>query len=867
MYRTLAHGANQRSLRWGIVLSFAILLGGISYAVSSVQGPPLLRAGQHVMRRSHESGRWQRLHTPFSGVRQLVADLEDSSVIYAATDQGLYRSDDGGKTWQRVPTGIRPEPETITAVAAVGDRLFIGTLEGLWLSRDGGKRWQKATNGLPERILPLVIQVAPSHPSTVYVGTERHGIFRSHDGGIHWQAGNRGLPHAVGAAPVTPVEHLLVDPTHEDVVYVATEVNGLYKSTDGGEHWRPINHGLPGLFPYRTYHPLITIDPRSPQTLFAVLGYPVHSHKVENIVYRSTDGGQHWRAIYTLPPNVRFTSLTIDPLNATQLLIGYEGGVVTVSATSPPLPTRRSPRLNEMGTAADMDIGDIAVLQDGDGTLAHLFNLEGQTLDLVLSRGRYRGSVRRLIFDTNLGERLNLRRNDMVPVELPFAFPFFRESFTRINVGSNGNVTLGTLRDRIARPNRSVFASRPRIAVLWDDYDPPAAPEDGGVFVRVETNQVVITWNKVPETNQSDANTFQVVLFRNGTIRMSYLEVDNPTGGLIGVSPGGEDANAIVDVRFEEDAGRTFPGRPVAEFFDGQLDLETIGRRFYASHPDIYDFLVVWGGSAILNGTGFGFAFYRPIQNDARGIGLPVGSFGGSPRAFGSDGRLQGVLNMNSLRFYPSDPHQNVPGLGTNSTLDILGQEAGHRWLAFVEFRDGNRNSNELLGRDFAHWSFFFDSDASEMEGNDWRDNGDGSFTTIAATERYSALDQYVMGLRSAADVADFFFIRNPSRQQTCFDPTMEGRDCPPQLDVTTSGTRVDVSLDQIIQAEGPRVPPAGQAPTSFREAFILVVPEGDERLMDDVEKLDRIRRAWEAFFHEATDGRGTIITRLTDGS
>ena len=67
----------------------------------------------------------------------------------------------------------------------------------------------------------------------------------------------------------------------------------------------------------------------------------------------------------------------------------------------------------------------------------------------------------------------------------------------------------------------------------------------------------------------------------------------------------------------------------------------------------------------------------------------------------------------------PDDPRQRF--LGENNTLSLLGQECGHRWLAYLEFRDGATNSTEMLGRDESHWSFFFDSDASNMEGNDMR--------------------------------------------------------------------------------------------------------------------------------------------------
>jgi len=62
----------------------------------------------------------------------------------------------------------------------------------------------------------------------------------------------------------------------------------------------------------------------------------------------------------------------------------------------------------------------------------------------------------------------------------------------------------------------------------------------------------------------------------------------------------------------------------------------------------------------------------------------------------------------------------------------VIGQEAGHRWLAFLEFSDVNRQpSDALLGRDLAHWSFFFNSDASVMEGNRIQDLGGATATAL----------------------------------------------------------------------------------------------------------------------------------------
>ena len=167
------------------------------------------------------------------------------------------------------------------------------------------------------------------------------------------------------------------------------------------------------------------------------------------------------------------------------------------------------------------------------------------------------------------------------------------------------------------------------------------------------------------------------------------------------------------------------------------------------------------------NALGIALAFEQSVRISMGGTGhspFNVSSF------FGSAGRLHSMLNMNRLSVYPDDlncladptcrPFEN------DSTLTLMGQEAGHQWLAFLRFDDGGVSSDLLLGRDLAHWSFFHDTDASDMEGNNWSDNGNSTFTSNELTIRYSALDQYAMGLRSAAGCRTSSSSRIPQGRQ-----------------------------------------------------------------------------------------------------
>jgi hypothetical protein len=209
---------------------------------------------------------------------------------------------------------------------------------------------------------------------------------------------------------------------------------------------------------------------------------------------------------------------------------------------------------------------------------------------------------------------------------------------------------------------------------------------------------------------------------------------------------------------------------------------------------------------------------------------------------------------MDRLTKFPDDPTQKF--LGENNTLSVMGQEVGHLWLAYMQIRDHTgATSNALLGRDLAHWSFFFNSDASVMEGNQIQDLGGGNFVTTDAVKRYSALDQYAMGLIGAPDVPPFFYVENPVASQTAASA--------PQIGVTFSGTHREVLISDVVAVEGPRLPSVADSPRVHRQAFLYIVGNGHTLDPTQVAKLDKIRQQWTAFFLQATGGHMTAITTL----
>jgi hypothetical protein len=658
---------------------------------------------------------------------------------------------------------------------------------------------------------------------------------------------------------------LAVNPTNSDVIYLATETGAIYKTETGGQQWEAINEGLPGTFYRRTYPPLLAVNPGPPEVVYALIGYPVHSGLIENRLYRRVEGDQTWQEIKRLAENQIFTSLTINPENPGELICESEHGTVRIEDHVELTAERTdSSRYYEqvVGSAdfsrfdaqqQDRDEGNIAVLHD-DGTFLRVFDLANRAIEFTPSGSGYTVSSISASLDTTPGTRQTLGDNASVPMSLPFSFPFYGTSRASLFINSNGNLTFNTSNTDETPTTAEFVSGPPRIAPLWNDLNPAATSNPNGVFFRSATgpSRVIITWNAVPEFNATDANTFQVVLFSDGRIRFVYGAMA-VREALTGISNG--PASTFTQVNFSQDLPASFGFNPVLELFNRELDRRAVARRFSNSHPDNFDFLAIFGSSTFTNSlTGPGqLAFAELVKNQITGIGLST--FDNSS-GFGSAGRLQAIGVMNRLSDFPNDPNERI-GRTTSSTLDVLARIIGFRWGAYVRFSDGGIPSDALLDAGRSNWSFFHDTDASLFGGNEWRDNGGGSFTSTEATTRFSPLDQYLMGLRAAGEVPDFFFISNPTNTGG------RDRNSSPEIGVTLNGTRRTVSINNVLAIEGPRNPAFGAAPTSFTQAFILIVPPGEEASQADLNKIERLRQTWTNAFQTATNNRGTVQTTL----
>jgi hypothetical protein len=499
------------------------------------------------------------------------------------------------------------------------------------------------------------------------------------------------------------------------------------------------------------------------------------------------------------------------------------------------------------------DVGEVAVLQDNGDlvTRANRLDLGDTALRLTRNaRGGYDAAKTTYGFRQPLGTPMTMADDDMKEVTLPFAFSFFGQTYDRLFVNSDGNLTFGA--GDVATTDRSIsrfLTGPPRIAAFFADLDPSAG---GTVLTSSDGGAFTTTWCTVREFDRPSTATVQVSLLNDGAIEIQVSGRTTMREAIVGLSPGATTDFLPVDLNTE--GGAAGGTGAVGEQFTNtsNLDIVATAQKFLSTHPDEFDNLVIFTDTELL--TGGAFAYEVSVSNSIKGTNLPAVD---DAREYGSQGRLQSLCNMDALSKYPDDPFQKF--LGENSTVSVLGQEVGHRWLAFLLFRDHlGRQSSALLGRDTAHWSFFFDSDGSVLEGNDIVEVGDGTFRTAAAVERFSLLDQYAMGLIDQSEVPATFYVENPINVTPRRTSTSK-----PEVGVTFSGTKRVVTIDDIVAVLGRRAPSAAESPRVYRQAFVYVVSAGGTADPAAIAKVDRIRVAWEQFFSAATESRMRAETKL----
>ena len=461
---------------------------------------------------------------------------------------------------------------------------------------------------------------------------------------------------------------------------------------------------------------------------------------------------------------------------------------------------------------------------------------------------------------SNSGLRLELGDDKAVRIELPFEFTYYGKTYPGAYVHSDGNLTfIAPEASSNYRTYARAAGGPPRIAPLFEDMDPSVA---GEIRYLSTPDRVVVTWHQVPlwaETGVGNLQTFQLALGADNSIEFRYGDLDLPAA-IVGVFPGDVTRPSLA-VDWSGPAESVLGETAIlAEVFTSATTIDEFAafHQFFRSQDDAYDSVILFNDLG-LTASQHTLAHAYTVRNEVTGIGKKVfnsGPYFGSPRRTGS------FVNMGSISAYPDNPLEPVPFRPDSSLLTVLAHEIGHRHLANAIFKDpetGHFNPT-TLGRQLNHWSFYFNTDASVLEGNAIRDHGPEAnprFETIAASLTYSALDKYLMGFFDPDEVKPSFLVEVPTALSNA------SRSRSPEVGVKFSGVRKEVRIEDIIAAHGERRPGTSVSQRHFRYAFALVVDQGTAPSPDTLRRLERLRRLWRGYFIAHLDGRATAATEL----
>ncbi|MBX3236470.1 MAG: hypothetical protein KF814_09975 [Nitrospiraceae bacterium] len=195
---------------------------------------------------------WSNLTKGMSHSRVIAMAVDPAypATVYAGTKgDAVYKSYDGGQRWASMRAGL--DDATISSVVNQfifdpldSQHILLATTMGVYESKNGGENWSKRMDGMKEVLMVITLGMDPAHPSVLYAGTSG-GVYKSTDQAGHWEKVNNGLvpPDMVKTSRALNVTSIQVDPFDSSIVYAAT-LAGLYKTTDGAASWARIGESL-----------------------------------------------------------------------------------------------------------------------------------------------------------------------------------------------------------------------------------------------------------------------------------------------------------------------------------------------------------------------------------------------------------------------------------------------------------------------------------------------------------------------------------------------------------------------------------------------------------------------------------------------
>lgn len=262
-------------------------------------------------------------------------------------NQGIWRTEDGGRTWVRSDAGIKEyrfEEAAINPTKAYEAWVASPASRGGYKTEDGGHTWRLSQT--PTFHYPMRVKYSQQHPDKIYAtGWQNNAPFSiSQDGGVNWeliservffQGLTRGRNMQSGQEAIH-LHGLAVDPTNDQIVYVGSVDDAqnpagflkgahLFKSTDGGRTWQESDEGFPHEASTAIHD--LTIDPTNTNIIYA--STTRHESRQGLGVYKSTDAGAGWQAVNRglTGEALNVNSLLVHPHTPTTLVIATFGGL------------------------------------------------------------------------------------------------------------------------------------------------------------------------------------------------------------------------------------------------------------------------------------------------------------------------------------------------------------------------------------------------------------------------------------------------------------------------------------------------------------------------------------------------------------
>lgn len=241
-------------------------------------------------------------------INKIIIDPKNVRTLYLGTNSGVFKSTNGGDSWTSVNSGLT---DIFVAALAIDPNntnvLYVGVGDGVFKSSNGGDSWRPVNTGLPAiapyPINSTIVKVNPVHSDTIYTLINA-GLFTSSNGGDTWS-------QLTYDARVNEVE---IDPTAPNTLYMGTYGDGISKSIDYGNSWSLKKLGISG-----SIITSVVQDPTVPTTVYA--------GDNGKGVLKSTNGGGSWSSATTGLSNKSVLSLAINPATPSTLYAGTITGV------------------------------------------------------------------------------------------------------------------------------------------------------------------------------------------------------------------------------------------------------------------------------------------------------------------------------------------------------------------------------------------------------------------------------------------------------------------------------------------------------------------------------------------------------------